>query len=113
MGGKTRCILWPRMMSTQSPSAPSSGSQLHEAYEHKALVLEAAIVLQDNPTPPYSPAPSNVVGITPTTDYRLADLAATVDGGTKGLHRQYSWPGDPCCLPYDKKLSECTKIHYT
>ena len=32
----------------------------------------------------------NAVGKTPTTKYRLAGLAATVDGGTGALRRQYS-----------------------
>ena len=56
--------------------------------DHKALLLEDALVLGDNPKPPRSPALlSNAVGKTPTTDYRLADLAATVEGGSGTLRR--------------------------
>ena len=64
--------------------------------QYEALVLEVAIVVEGDPTPPHSPAPSNAVGKTPTTDYRLVDLAATVDGGTGVLRRQYTWPEDTC-----------------
>ena len=64
--------------------------------KHEALLLEAAQVLEGEPTPPNSPAPSNAAGKTPTTDYRLVDLAATVDGGTGNPHRQYTWPEDTC-----------------
>ena len=63
---------------------------------HEVLLLEAAMVLRDNRTPPLSLAPSNAVGKTPTTDYHLAYLVATVDGGTGALHRQYSRPEDTC-----------------
>ena len=47
------------------------------------------MVLGDNPTPQRSPSHSIVVVKTPTMDYRLADLAATVNGSTGDLHRQY------------------------
>ena len=51
--------------------------------KHEAFFLEGAMVLEDDPTPPRSPVPINAVGKTPTTmDYHLADLSATVDGGT-------------------------------
>ena len=42
--------------------------------DHEALLLELPWCLGDNPTQPPSPAPSNAVGKTPTTDYCLADL---------------------------------------
>ena len=45
--------------------------------QYEALVLKVAIVVEGDPTLPRSPAPSNAVGKTPTTDYRLVDLAAT------------------------------------
>ena len=55
------------------------------------------MVLGDNPTTsPRSPAPCKSVRKTPTSDYRLADLAATVDGGTGALRRQSSRPEDTC-----------------
>ena len=43
-------------------------------------------------------------GKTPTTNYRLAALAATVDGGIGALCGQYSRPGDTSCFsPYVKE----------
>ena len=55
--------------------------------DHDALLLEAAIVFGDNPTTLHSLAASNAVGKTPTTDHRLVDLTATVDGRTGALRR--------------------------
>ena len=47
----------------------------------------------------------NTVGMTPTTDYCLADLAATVDGGTGALRRQCSRPEDTYCFfPFVKEM---------
>ena len=58
--------------------------------EYETLLSEVATILEGDSTPPHSPAPSNDVSKTPTTDYRLVDLAATVDGGTGVLHRQHT-----------------------
>ena len=44
----------------------------------------------------------NTVG---TTEYRLVDLAATVDGGIGALRRQYFRPEDTCHFsPYVKEM---------
>ena len=38
---------------------------------YKALLMKAAMVLGDDPTPSRSPVPSNAFGKTPTTEYCL------------------------------------------
>ena len=74
-------------------------SMLYNASEHEALLLEVSKVLEGKPTPPQSPAPYNAAGKTPTTGNCLVDLAATVDGGTGALRKQYTWPEDTRRFP--------------